>query len=151
MQVYWVLFKVGVNPEIFKTITVCIKVYIFGIEISQRIHFWYQILLKSTIFGEKITFLVKEILGQPKKHKFELKCWNCLKIMLRQKSRRGFLIFWTLIFWKFWPKKWFFWQKLTFRYQIFISLYFYLLIAESRRRTCACVCKDVHKEDRGWR
>ena len=35
----------------FQTITVMyIKVYISGMEMSQRIHFWYQILLKMMIF-----------------------------------------------------------------------------------------------------
>ena len=45
----------GVNPEIVKNIARCnflivtvmyIKVYISGMEISQRMRFWYQILLK---------------------------------------------------------------------------------------------------------
>ena len=29
-----------------------IKVYIFGMELSQRIHFWYQISLKMSIFDK---------------------------------------------------------------------------------------------------
>ena len=41
-----------------------IKVYIFGMKMSQRIHFWYQILSKITIFllnkmAKKTTVLVK--------------------------------------------------------------------------------------------
>ena len=52
----------GVNPEIVKNIARCnfliitviyIKVYISGMEVSQRICFWYQILLKILCF-EKI-------------------------------------------------------------------------------------------------
>ena len=36
-----------------------IKVYIFGMEMSQRLHFWYEILLKMVIFwenGKKLLF-----------------------------------------------------------------------------------------------
>ena len=37
----------------FQIITVmCIKVYIFGMEMSQTIHFWYQISLKLPILWE---------------------------------------------------------------------------------------------------
>ena len=51
----------GFNPEIVKNISRCnfiiitvmyIKAYIFGMEMSQRIHFWYQILPKMLIFWE---------------------------------------------------------------------------------------------------
>ena len=41
------------------------KVYIFGMEMSQRIHFWYQILPKITIFekkAKKSLFWLKKIL-----------------------------------------------------------------------------------------
>ena len=44
-------------------------------EMSQRIRFWYQILLKMVIFwenGKKITFLVKNFCDKLKKN-FELK------------------------------------------------------------------------------
>ena len=58
-------------------------VHIFGIEMSQRIHFLYQILLKMTIFlkngKKKITFLIKKILGQPAKHNFEFKMLKLLE------------------------------------------------------------------------
>ena len=58
------------NLKILKHIECCnfqiitemyIKVYISGMEMSQRIHFWYQILLKMMIFEKmaKNTFLVK--------------------------------------------------------------------------------------------
>ena len=49
----------GVNPEIVKTIARCnfvivtvmyIKIYISGMEMSQRIRFWYKILLKMFFF-----------------------------------------------------------------------------------------------------
>ena len=49
----------GVNPDIVKNIArynfqiatvMYIKVYIFGVEMSQRIYFWYQILLKMLFF-----------------------------------------------------------------------------------------------------
>ena len=54
-----------------------IKEYVSGIEMSQRIHFWYQILLKMVIFWEngkkKPTFLVKIFLWQANKNSFELK------------------------------------------------------------------------------
>ena len=52
-------FKGSVNPEILKNIACCnfliitvmyIKVYISGMEMSQRIHFWYQILPKCWFF-----------------------------------------------------------------------------------------------------
>ena len=51
--------KGGVNPEIVKTIARCnfliitlmyIKVYISGMEMSQRIRFWYQISPKMLFF-----------------------------------------------------------------------------------------------------
>ena len=55
--------KVDVNPEIlenkerrnFWTITVMyIQVYIFGMEMSQRIDFWYQISLKMSNFWQNV-------------------------------------------------------------------------------------------------
>ena len=77
---------VGVNPEIlenkerrnFWTITVMyIQVYIFEMEMSQRIHFWYQISLKISIFwqnGKKNpTFLVNFFFVPATKVNFELK------------------------------------------------------------------------------
>ena len=75
----------------FQTITVMyIKVYIFWMEISHRINFWYHILLKMLFFfcwenGKKSLFGQK-FLWQAKK-KNELKCYNYLKIMLRHNSR----------------------------------------------------------------
>ena len=65
------LIKRSVNPEIVKNIASCnvliitgmyIKVYISGMEMSQRIRFWCPVLPKIVIFwenGKKITFLVK--------------------------------------------------------------------------------------------
>ena len=46
-----------------------IKVYISGMEISQRIHFWYQILLKMLTFWEngKKPLLSQKFLWQAKK------------------------------------------------------------------------------------
>ena len=51
-----------------------IKVYIFWMEMSYRIHFWYRILLKMMFFfffflenGKKITFLVKKFYDKLKK------------------------------------------------------------------------------------
>ena len=54
--------KGGVNPNFFENIwsavtfqtiaVMYIKVYISGMQMSQRIHFWYQILLKMLIFWE---------------------------------------------------------------------------------------------------
>ena len=64
--------KGSVNPEIVKNIAHCnfvivtviyIKVHISGMEMSQRICFWHQILPKILIFlrkWQKITFLVKK-------------------------------------------------------------------------------------------
>ena len=45
-----------------------IKVYIFGMEMSQKIYYWYQILLKIHILTkwQKLTFLVKKILDSLK-------------------------------------------------------------------------------------
>ena len=85
-----------------------INVYIFGMEMSQRIHFWYQILLKMTIWGEihfwyqfllKMTifgengkkilllfFFLKKILGQPTKHNFELKMLKLLENQVTAKA-----------------------------------------------------------------
>ena len=71
--------KRSVNPEIVKNIARCnlliitvmyIKVYISGMEMSQRIHFWYQIYQLCWFFekmAKKNTFLVKKILWQDKK------------------------------------------------------------------------------------
>ena len=52
-----------------------IKVYISGMEMSQRIRFWYQILLKMMIFWEngKKTLFWSKILWQANKNSFELK------------------------------------------------------------------------------
>ena len=61
----------------FQTITVMyIKVYISGMEMSQRIHFRYQILLKMMIFwenGKQNTFLVKVFCEKLTKNSVELK------------------------------------------------------------------------------
>ena len=60
----------------------------------------------------------KSLFGKKKKKKswktlnihntiLSLKCWNCLKIMLRRKSKRGFLICLFVFrpyFWEFWSK-----------------------------------------------
>ena len=69
---FWRFFLTGVWTQIFlKHIECCnfqiitemyIKVYISGMEMSQRIHFWYQIVLKIMFFwenGKKPLFLVK--------------------------------------------------------------------------------------------
>ena len=54
-----------------------IKVYISGMEMSQRIHFWYQILLKMMILWEngkkKPHFFGQKFLWQANKNSFELK------------------------------------------------------------------------------
>ena len=59
MLMAYIIFKVGVNPEIlenrkcrnFLTLTLMyVKVYISRMEMSQRIHFWHQNLLKIMIF-----------------------------------------------------------------------------------------------------
>ena len=60
----------------FQIITeIYVKVYISGMEMSQRIHFWYQILLKIMIFGEngKKTLYGQKFLWQANKNSFELK------------------------------------------------------------------------------
>ena len=47
-----------------------IKVYIFGMEMSQKIHFWCQILLKMSIFwqnGKKSLFWFKKFLDSLQK------------------------------------------------------------------------------------
>ena len=70
-----------------------IKVYIFGMEMSHRIHFLYQILPKIMIFFEKIAknhFLVKKILGQPTKNNFELKMLKLLENYVKTKVYEGF-------------------------------------------------------------
>ena len=51
-----------------------IKVYISGMEMSQRIHFWYQFLLKMLLFlenGKKTHFLGQKYLWQAKNNNFE--------------------------------------------------------------------------------
>ena len=51
-------------------------------EMSQRIHFWYQILLKMLFFlrkWQKITFLVKKSLWQANKNNFELEMLKLLE------------------------------------------------------------------------
>ena len=83
-------------------------------EMSQRIHFWYQMLLKMIFFEEvtiKSLLWGKKFLDILQKNNFELNCKNCLKI-IRQMSRRGFLILFEygLTFENFdqkVPKKWF--------------------------------------------
>ena len=83
-----ICFKGSVNPEIVKNITRCnfliitvmyIKVYISGMEMSQRIHFLYQILLKVLMRKwQKNTFLVKNSCDKLKNH-FELKMLKLLE------------------------------------------------------------------------
>ena len=69
---YIVLFTIkGSNPEIVKNIARW-KVYISGMEMSQRIHFWYQIWPKMLIFWEngkkkKKKILVKKFCDKLKK------------------------------------------------------------------------------------
>ena len=67
----------------FLIITVTyIKVYISGMEMSQRIRFWYQILQKMLIFlrkWQKITFLVKQFCDKLIKNNFELKMLKLLE------------------------------------------------------------------------
>ena len=51
-------------------------------EMSHRIHFLYQILLKMQIFGEnakKITFLIKNFCDKLKNNNFELKMLKLLE------------------------------------------------------------------------
>ena len=69
------LVEGSVNPEIVKNIARCnfliitvmfIKVYISGIEMSQRIRFWYGIWQKNTDFFEKM----KKKIEQKKKRFF---------------------------------------------------------------------------------
>ena len=59
-----------------------IKVNIFGMEMSHRIHFWYQILLKLMLFlrklQKKITFLVKHFCDKLKRD-FQLKILKLLE------------------------------------------------------------------------
>ena len=60
----------------FQTITVMyLKVYIFGMEMSQRIHFWLQIFLKMMIFlkNGKNHFFGQNFLWQANKNSFEFK------------------------------------------------------------------------------
>ena len=74
------------------------EVYIFGMEMSQRIHFLHQMLLKMMIFwenGKKISILVKKFLDSLQKTILSLKCRNCLRIMLKQ-SQGGFSHFFDL-------------------------------------------------------
>ena len=58
-----------------------IEVYIFGMEMSQRVHFLYQILLKIRIFrkdGKKLLFWYKKFLDSLQKNSFELKMLNLI-------------------------------------------------------------------------
>ena len=51
-------------------------------EMSQRIHFWYQILLKMLIFwenGKKSLFLVTNFFDKLKNNNFELKMLKLLE------------------------------------------------------------------------
>ena len=52
-----------------------IKVYISEMEMSQRIHFWYQILLKRWFFEKmaKKHFFGQKFLWQANKNSFEVK------------------------------------------------------------------------------
>ena len=92
--------KVGVNPEIwenrmcrnFETLTVMyVKLYISGMEMSQRIRFWHLNLLKITIFQEnekqKQNTLVKKNFKWPTKCNFELKM-----LKLHEKSGLGLVL-----------------------------------------------------------
>ena len=67
----------GCEPKMLWNISSAVKVYISGMEMSQRIHFWYQILLKMMSFWEndkkKNTFFGQKLLWQPNKNSFELK------------------------------------------------------------------------------
>ena len=105
----------------FKPLTIMyVKVYISRMEMSQRIYFWHQNLLKITIFEKmaKDTFWVNFFFQTAYKTQFWVKNAKIAWIIFRQMSRRDFLIFWLRpYFWKFWPKmskKVMFWQKLTF-------------------------------------
>ena len=49
-------------------------------ELSQRIHFWYQISLKMSIFGRK------QFLNRLQKSILSSKCWTLLEIMLKRLS-----------------------------------------------------------------
>ena len=87
----YIVLKESANPEIVKNIAICnfliinvmyIKVYTSGMEISQKIHIWYQILPKMLIIlrkWQKITFLVKKRLWQAKKQNFWVKMLKLLE------------------------------------------------------------------------
>ena len=64
-----------------------IKVYIFGMEMSQRIHCDIKFYQKCHFFEKmaKSHFLVKKILGQPTKHNFELKMLKLLENHVKTK------------------------------------------------------------------
>ena len=65
-------------------------------EMSQRIRFWYQILLKMLIFlenGKKSLFLVKFFLWQAKKNNFELEMLKLLENHLLRWFSKNLQIF----------------------------------------------------------
>ena len=89
------VLKVGVNPEILKNSAVILN---YNYNIYKIKHFWngnesenpflisnftknYNFLRK----WQKITFLVKTILGQPTKHNFELKMLKLLENHVKTK------------------------------------------------------------------
>ena len=71
------IFSKHIESCNFQTIIVMyIKVYISGMEMSQRIHFWYQILQKMLIFwenGKKPHFWQNIFCDKLKKNNFEIK------------------------------------------------------------------------------
>ena len=131
--------KGSVNPEIVKNIArynfliitvMYIKVYISGMEMSQKIHLWYQrypIWPKMLIF-EKIAkkqqqqhFLVKKNCDKLKNN-FELEMLKLLENHVKTLLYDFFFPhFWIRqYFWKYWPKSakkvifWLFWSKFSY-------------------------------------
>ena len=82
-EVWTQIFLKHIECYNFQTISVMyIKVYISGMEMSQRIHFWYQILLKMVIFWEngKNHLFGQKFLWQANKIDLSQKCPNFWKI-----------------------------------------------------------------------
>ena len=105
-----------VNHEILKFIARCnfwtfsliyIEVNSFGIKISHRIHFWYQMSPKMLIFWknhQKITLFASQFFWQANKKQFWVKnaqiTWKSCK-----DTCLGTIFSPNLIFFKFWTKK----------------------------------------------
>ena len=120
-------FNRGVNPEIVKNtacsnflfITVTYKkVYISGMEMSQKICFWYNFYWKGCFLGrwfvffrkwQKITFFGKINLWQAKKINFELKMLRLLENHVKT------LLYYFFIFFSFRFRQ-YLWKILTKKY-----------------------------------